>query len=133
MNKLRTKKKTVFLPIETLAREYHYKLILGVMLAEKGYRVVLGQAHYLDKIYGSFSAGVYLGKNLFKTLFPANLETFKKYKKSGWSILHLDEEGGIFAGGKREWYQELNSRLDPNVLCSDDKVLCWVDHVITVG
>ena len=120
-------KKTVFIPIETYVREYHYKLALAAMLTEKGYRVVTGQAEYLDKIKHLFSPGVYIGKNIFKTLFPTSINLYKEYKKLGWSILHLDEEGGIYAGRKNEWKQELDGRLDPNVLDSDDTVCCWGD------
>ncbi|ACH65049.1 hypothetical protein VFMJ11_0180 [Aliivibrio fischeri MJ11] len=120
-------KKTVFIPVETYVREYHYKFALGAMLTEKGYRVVIGQAEYLDKIKHLFHPGVYIGKNIFKTLFPTSINLYKEYKKLGWSILHLDEEGGIYAGKKNEWQQELDGRLDPNVLENDDTICCWGD------
>jgi surface carbohydrate biosynthesis protein len=121
------KKSTVFLPIETMSREYQYKLALAAKLANLGVRVVIGHAPYLDKIYKQFKGGVYIGKNIFKTLFPTCLNTFNGYKLKGWSILHLDEEGAIFAGRENEWKQELDGRLDPNVLTDDDKVFCWGD------
>ncbi|MCU8238232.1 hypothetical protein M2G88_19600 [Vibrio vulnificus] len=118
-------RKTVFLPVETMSREYKYKLVLAAKLSQYGFRVVLGHSTHLDKIKSYFPAGAYIGKNLFKTLFPTDLSVFESYKKNGWSLIHLDEEGAIFAGEKDEWKQELNGRLDPKVLSDDDKILCW--------
>ncbi|MEI2565575.1 surface carbohydrate biosynthesis protein [Vibrio metoecus] len=131
-----TMKKSIFLPVETMSREYQYKIVLATKLANEGFRVVLGHAPHLDKIKSYFPPGAYIGKNLFKTLFPTELSIYKSYKNNGWSLIHLDEEGAIFAGGKEEWKQELNGRLDPRVLGSDDKVLCWgefqAEHYRTV-
>ncbi|HFQ4922326.1 TPA: surface carbohydrate biosynthesis protein [Vibrio vulnificus] len=118
-------RKTVFLPIETMSREYKYKIVLAAKLSQYGFRVVVGHSTHLDKIKHYFPSGAYIGKNLFKTLFPTDLSVFESYKKNGWSLIHLDEEGAIFAGEKYEWEQELNGRLDPKILSDDDKVLCW--------
>lgn len=122
---MRKKLRTVFIPIETTSREFHYKLVLAHKLARAGCRVVVGQAGYLDKISKCFPSGVYLGKNIFKTLFPTSQVCYIRYKTMGWDVLHLDEEGGVFAGREKEWIQQLDRRLDPSVLNEHDKILCW--------
>ncbi|KQA23087.1 hypothetical protein AAY55_13035 [Vibrio metoecus] len=68
-----TMKKSIFLPVETMSREYQYKIVLATKLANEGFRVVLGHAPHLDKIKSYFPPGAYIGKNLFKTLFPTEL------------------------------------------------------------
>jgi hypothetical protein len=39
--------------------------------------------------------------------------------------MHLDEEGGVMAGGEDHWREWLRSRLDVNVLAPDDHVCTW--------
>jgi surface carbohydrate biosynthesis protein len=117
--------KTIFLPIETTSREFDSKITLGVLLASKGYRVVLGQNDFLNLLINVFKPGIYLGKNLFKTHFPTNLSLYQQYKKKGWTLLHLDEEGGIFSGQEDDWKQILKRRIEPEVLAEDDVILTW--------
>lgn len=117
--------KTIFLPIETTSREFDSKITLGYLLAAKGYRIVLGQNDFLNQLINVFEPGVYLGKNLFKSHFPTDLSLYKQYKEKGWTILHLDEEGGIFSGQEDDWKQILKRRIEPEVFAKDDVILTW--------
>jgi len=119
--------KTVFLPIETNSRELDYKIVLASLLAEKGYRVIVGLHDFLNDLIDVYPSGVYLGKNIFTTLFPTNLNLFERYKNKGWTILYLDEEGGIFSGDEEDWKEILSKRLVPKTLHSDDVILTWGD------
>jgi len=119
--------KTVFIPVETIAREFDSKLLLACKLAERGYRVVVAQPDFLNQIAIFFRPGIYFGKNLFRTHFPTSLKLLALYKKRGWSVVHLDEEGGIYAGTENEWKDILDRRIDPMVLQEDDSILCWGD------
>ena len=50
---------------------------------------------------------------------------YNKIKKNKFSVIHLDEEGGIYAGEDQRIRDVLDERLDVNVLNSDDLVCTW--------
>ena len=119
------KKRVIFIPVETIARELDYKIILASKLASEDNLVFLGQHDFLDSILNYFNNGVYIGKHVFKDSFPCSTNLYKKYKKRNFSIAWLHEEGGIYAGDKTNWKKVLDELLDSSVLESDDSILTW--------
>ena len=89
---------TVFyLPIEHSTRELTAKVFLANRLAQEGHIPIIFRSDILDTP-GWPSAGVYIGKNCFRTEWPYSLKYYKKMKSSGVDLWHLDEEGGILYG-----------------------------------
>lgn len=70
----------ILLPIETINRELDYKLILGVKLVEKDRVIYIGQHDYLFGLSRFLRSGLYLGKTMFKDLFPTNLKYYNELK-----------------------------------------------------
>jgi len=118
-------KRIVFIPVETIARELDYKIILASKLASEDNLVFLGQHDFLDSILNRFNNGTYIGKHVFKDSFPCSINLYKKYKKRNFSIAWLHEEGGIYAGDKANWKKVLDELLDSSVLKSNDCILTW--------
>jgi len=121
------KKNIVFIPIETISRELDAKLVMANELLDKNTICFLGQHDMIDSISCFFKNGVYIGKNIFKTYFPADMSIYKNYKKNHHSILWLHEEGGIYPGEPNDWIVNLNELLDASCLHGDDEILTWGD------
>jgi len=126
------KKINLLLPVESIARELDYKLFLAASLVSKNINVIIAQHDYFNSPSSSFKGGVYIGKNIFKSLFPqcatedmVNLNFYKNLKENDISLFHLDEEGGIYPEGEDRWRLELDSRLNPKFLMEDDHIFTW--------
>ena len=119
------KKRIIFIPVETIARELDYKIVLANNLLSKDNIIFLGQHDFLDSILKIFKNGSYIGKHVFKESFPTSLELYKRYKKNNFSIFWMHEEGGIYAGDKKNWKKVLDELLDPKVLEKDDAIFTW--------
>ena len=117
---------TVFyLPIEHSTRELTAKVFLANRLAQEAHIPIIFRSDILDTT-GWPSAGVYIGKNCFRTEWPYSLKYYKKMKSSGVDLWHLDEEGGILYGrDEEEWKKRIATRVDPTSLDSNDKILTW--------
>ena len=124
-----SQRKTVFLPIETAVREMDARLWLGASLANEGYRVVVGQHDLLHKLIARAGRpGIYVGKNLFRTLFPSAYDDnrLNQLRGSAIRIAHLDEEGAVCRGASEDALERfLLRRLDPRRLGSNDFICCW--------
>jgi len=121
------KKNIVFIPIETISRELDAKLVLANEIVDKDTICFLGQHDTIDSISKFFKNGIYVGKNIFKTYFPANMSIYESYKKNHHSILWLHEEGGIYPGEPEDWIINLNELLNASCLHDDDVILTWGD------
>jgi surface carbohydrate biosynthesis protein len=124
--------RNIFFPIETIKRELDYKMLLACLVLEKNQEVIIAQHDRIEKIMLKSNNGVYIGKNIMKnqrTLKANNDEysIFNKVKKNNISIVFLDEEGGVYAGGPNRIKEVLGERLDVNILHSDDLVCTWGD------
>ena len=119
------KKRIIFIPVETIARELDYKIVLANNLLSKDNIIFLGQHDFLDSILKNFKNGSYIGKHVFKEAFPCSLSLYERYKKNRFSIFWMHEEGGIYAGDQRNWKKVLDELLDPNVLRDDDAIFTW--------
>jgi len=119
------KKRVIFIPVETISRELDYKIVLALDLLAKDNIILLGQHNFLDSIMGFFKNGTYIGKHVFKDSFPTSFNLYKRYKKNNFSILWMHEEGGIYAGDRKNWKKVLDELLDPSALNKDDAILTW--------
>jgi surface carbohydrate biosynthesis protein len=122
----------LLLPIESISRELDYKLFLAVSLASKNINVIVAQHDYFNSQTSGFKGGAYIGKNIFKSLFPISLNEpdvdlcfLNELRSNEISAFHLDEEGAIFAGDEEDWKVELDARLNPCVLNENDYVFTW--------
>lgn len=126
------KKINILLPVEAINRELDFKLFLAASLASQNVNVIVAQHDYFNSRTSDFKGGIYIGKNIFKNLFPDNsgrpdvdVRFYNELRKNDISVFHLDEEGAIFAGDEKDWEIELDLRLDPKVLAEDEYVLTW--------
>lgn len=86
--------RTVVLPIETKVREYHGKLWLGLNLAQRGYKVVLGPAVEVRAALDIIQPDIYA---TVKTR-DKNIDNLQKLQSAGVRICVLPTEGQ-WAGG----------------------------------
>ncbi len=116
----------ILLPIESIKREIDSKLFLAVMLSSKDRVVYIGQHNVIDKIVLKMNVGIYFGKNIFKTEFPnVDLKYYHSIKKRKFNLIYLDEEGGVYPGGKIHRSNILNKRINPKVLSAEDTICSW--------
>lgn len=129
---------TVFIPIESYARELDGKLLLAASLARKGFRVVLADHIFVRYMTYLFSNGIYIGKNM--NFYPAPFGKMVKnrfglmvrdtwyfdlLKKKGYSIVYLEEEGGFFSRNVSRIESFLENRFSPEILHEDDFIATW--------
>ena len=86
------KKPLLFLPIETKVREYHGKLLLSLLAAERGFQVILGGQRNIRKIVHSFARGTYIDKSVAST----KKKWMRWCKKLGLTVVAWDEEGLVY-------------------------------------
>lgn len=117
----------VLLPTETINRELDFQLFLGAKLVSLGHRVFLGRQDALRALLSQVNGGVFIGK-AFDPFFPGtNLDFYNKLIDRAFTILHLDEEGGVYMGDEPQWRRILLRRLDPTCLDPQDFVCTWGD------
>lgn len=118
---------TVYLPVEVSKRELVAKTILAGSLAASGHLVFLFRSDLFDRV-GWPGPGIYIGKNVFRSAPPCDLQFLHRMRNAGIRIWHLDEEGGIYLGNNEDdWCDFLSRRFDPQLLDQKDKVLAWGD------
>ena len=125
------KKINLLLPVESINREIDYKLFLATSLANKNTNVVIAQHDYFNTDCSLFKEGIYIGKCVFKSNFSSptgdevDIRFYNEIKKNNILLIHLHEEGGLYAGDKKCWETELDIKLDPKVLMKDDYIFTW--------
>jgi surface carbohydrate biosynthesis protein len=129
MNASRHKVNVLF-PLEVLNRELDSKLILACISATAANRIFIGQHDVLFDVVTKtgMTGGVYVGKNIFRDLFP--IETGARYrelKQQGFALVHLHEEGAVFEGDEERWRKTLLDCLNPAILDKDDYLCTWGD------
>lgn len=83
---------SVFLPVETAARELHYKLLLAMKLAHRGVPSYLGRKSRIDRLLRSESKYVYVDKGYHR---GRSEPVFAMVHSQRGSIVSLDEEGAV--------------------------------------
>ena len=121
--------RNIFFPIEIIKRELDYKMLLACLVLEKNQEAIIAQHDRIEEIMLKSNNGVYIGKNVMNKPDKHNdkYSIYNKVKKNNFSIVHLDEEGGIYPGDHNRIKEILDERLDVNILHSDDLVCTWGD------
>lgn len=124
-----TNYKNILFPIESIKREFDYKLFLAVMICSDDTIIYIGQHNVIDKLLSKMKIGIYFGKNIFKEDFPeVDLSNYEMLKKRGFNLVYLDEEGGIYPGDELNRIEILKRRLDPSILSDSDVICSWGDQ-----
>lgn len=92
MNNSRRLDKWLFIPVEVKVRELQAKTLLACLAADRGYKVVIGEAHAVRDSLHLLPAGVILEKGVA----PAPVETFTKFRRLGNKVVSWCEEGLVF-------------------------------------
>ena len=112
------KTKILLFPVETIVRELDYRLILAVLCARPDWQIILGNHVNLVRVARNIKNAVILLKDTDDYLFDI-------YIKNNIRVIQLDEEGGIYGGGRQNWENILLERLDVKKIRPDDYVCTW--------
>ena len=82
----------LYIPVEVKVRELQAKILLACLAAERGFNVVLGEAHAVRDALHLLPAGVLLEKGVA----PSSKETFERFRNLGNVIVSWCEEGLVF-------------------------------------
>lgn len=118
----------VLFPIEISNRELDFRLFLANLCARDDLRIFIGQTNAIYRLAKNIENGIYVGKNIFVNLFPGDAQQLHRYqtiKKKGFTLVHLDEEGGVMKGDEARWRKWLAAKLDVRVLAGDDYLCTW--------
>ena len=85
----RPKRNWLIVPIETKAREFHAKLLLSCVAAEKGFSVVLGGQCSIENRLTRLPKGIFFDKSIV----PLREMLFRQYRSVGLRVATLCEEG----------------------------------------
>ena len=110
------KQKTLFLPIEIIARELDSKLLIAHRALKKGYSVVVGTKGAVYKIARSYGSGIYF----YKDHSPLSSQLLQELSVSGLKIVALDEEG--LSWPSPDGYTK---RIDDKVIQISDAIFAW--------
>jgi len=108
--------KSLLLPVETRAREFDGKLLLGLHAAERGWSVVIGERHALHYELSRFPRSIYFSKG-FRS---GNRRLFPVIAGLGHRIVALDEEALL-----RFSDDIFRLKMDPVVLGCVETVFAW--------
>lgn len=120
--------RVVLFPIEGASRELDYRVLLATLIADDDTTVILGQQDVIYRLSQVVSGGVYVGQNFITSEGGVhnNMTRHANLKRRGFSIVHLDEEGGVLAGrGPKDWSTSLLRRYDARKLAADDVMCVW--------
>ncbi len=121
-----TDKLNILLPVETINRELDCRLFLAALCVNKNNRIFIGQHNVIDGLTNSMNGGIYIGKHIFKTIFPnVDVQLYYNLKKRGFKLIFLDEEGAVYSGDEIQWKKALRVQFNPNYLSADDYVCTW--------
>lgn len=116
----------ILLPIETINREFDFKIVLSSLLAGNGNRVYIGQHDFLMKILPKLRNGLYIGKNIFhKRSDIEDGKIYKDLKSKGFNIIYLHEEGAVFKGGQEIWRKTLSRQYNLDFFDNNDVICDW--------
>jgi len=116
----------IFFPVETIARELDYRLLLAAKVLKKNQRIYICHHRHLDKIMKHFRGGVYVGKHILPRLSAVeNWNQYKKVKRLGIDVIYIHEEGAIFGGSPDNWKKILSVQYDPKGFDQNDRLCVW--------
>ncbi len=110
----------LFLPVETKVRELDAKLLLALVAAEAGWKVILGSQKELRRNVWRFPPGIYIDKSV-----TVNRAKWFRYCKSmGHTVVAWDEEGLVFFDP--ETLKEM--RLGEQSITEVEMMFAWGDR-----
>lgn len=115
-------------PIETKSREFDYKLILAHKAVQSNPDSVafIGSIPAIHDNIDKFQNGLYISKTIFtSTREEVNVNRYKRFKEKDFDIIHLHEEGGVFAGDSNDWAESLRKLYNINVFDLNDVLCVW--------
>ena len=115
-------KKVVLFPVEIVARELDFRLVLAAFCARADTQIVIGRQHLLQKLLFRLEGGLFVGKAL---AFWKSDEDYRHYKERRFRTIFLHEEGGIYEGGEKEWAKATHEILDVERIEAEDHVCPW--------
>jgi surface carbohydrate biosynthesis protein len=108
---------SAILPCEIKSRELDSKLLLACVLAERGWRVIVGSRNQIHMRLQSFPASVYLGKDVRHS----SRKIAFMVKFLGHRFVAMDEEAQFYIS--RERYR--SARVNSYVLKSAEMLFAW--------
>jgi surface carbohydrate biosynthesis protein len=119
-------KTNILFPVEILNRELDARLFTAAICANKSNHIFIGQFHAIRRLAGALRGGLYVGQNIFSQPFwDTSFERYNFLKSRELTIIHLDEEGGVYEGDEERWQWRLKRRLDPTKLAAEDHICTW--------
>ena len=119
-------KLTIIFPVEMMARELDFRLVLASLFAQPHHRILLTHASHAIRLATKLrGGGMYVGKNIGPT--PTYFDDYHLAKENGFVIVHLAEEGAVFMGDENNWKVDLDQQLNPQFLSHEDWVATWGD------
>lgn len=118
----------ILFPVETLSREFDYKLILAHRVIQKfpEAQAFIGSVSAIHNHVKDFKHGVYFGKTIFpSTNQKINISWFNKFKNNGFDFVYLHEEGAVWFGDEDEWSKNMTFQYDINLFTKDDVLCVW--------
>ena len=114
-------------PIETTARELDHKILMGILAANAGHDVFIGDQQIIRTLSYLLKGGVFYGKHLFGKPSFSDKEYYYRLKKRGFKLVHLNEEGAVWPGKEYDWKNILKQCERPSQLTKDDYLATWGD------
>jgi len=108
------------IPIETKAREYHAKLLLSCVAAERGFGVILGHKGALTSNVRFLPRGILFGNNIMTDMKAR----FARYREMGHTIAAWCEEG--IAYRNRQSYR--HERVSSGAMAQAAVFFAWGDY-----
>tara|TARA_B110000211_G_scaffold184861_1_gene209653 strand:- start:5276 stop:6661 length:1386 start_codon:yes stop_codon:yes gene_type:complete len=112
-------------PIETTARELDHKILMAILSAKKNRKVYIGDQQIIRTISYFIKGGVYYGKHLFGKPSFSDTKYYHRIKNNNFKLVHLNEEGAVWAGESKDWQSTLKQCERPSVLNVDDYMAVW--------
>lgn len=110
----------LLIPIETKAREYHAKLLLSCVAAERGFGVILGHKGALASNVRFLPRGVLFGNNIMTDMEGR----FSRYREMGYTVAAWCEEG-IAYRNRRSYRHE---RVSAGAMAQAAVFFAWGDY-----
>jgi surface carbohydrate biosynthesis protein len=110
--------KVVIIPIEVKVRDFHSRLLLGLLLVKNNYKVIFGSQRSIKKYIKYIAPGIYFDKSLAINKVPFYQELVKRKFK----IISIDEEG---LSSKNNQHKYVTQRVASDTLDLVEKVFTW--------
>jgi len=109
-------KKTIFFPIEVIARELDSRILLAHKALDKGYSVVVGTKGEVKKAARTYGSGIYF----YKDHSPLSYLLLKELHAAGLKIVVLDEEGLVWPSSN-----VYTKRIDDRTFKLSQAIFAW--------